>query len=83
MCADDPCTFVWNGRYHFDEEVEMNLLGPISGGGSCWRTAEQPQEVVTSARAITTANGGVWPGPKLGPASSAPSDPAPPTHALR
>ena len=39
MCVDDASTFVENGGYHFEEEVEMNSLGPRNSSESGQRTA--------------------------------------------
>ena len=76
MHADDLGTFVRNGGYYFDEQVEMKFLGPRNEGGNGQRTAEQRRKAAASTRAITTANDGVWSQAELGSTSSAPSGPA-------
>ena len=75
ICADNPDTFVKNKGYHFDEDAEMNLLGPKNGGES--GRSFQARRHHCQRQCLFFS----WAG--LGQTSLAPSGPALPTRVLR
>ena len=58
ICADDPDTFLGNGEYHFEEQVEMNLLGPRIAVKARWRMAIRRRECTTLLHTIHGEIGG-------------------------
>ena len=59
--VNDLGTFIRNGWYHFDEEAELNLLGPRNNDESGWRMMEQCHLAAVRPRAATTANDDIYP----------------------
>ena len=74
MCANDSNTFVGKGRYHLEEQVEVNPLGPRTGGGSGQITSFHHRSSTASYEPSTTAKGSDLAAEEL-PHTSAPSKP--------
>ena len=55
--ADDPSTFITNGRYHCDQKVERKLLAPMLAAKTGWRTAGDAGEPRPSPPPPTTV---IW-----------------------
>ena len=76
MHTDNPGTFFGNKGYHFEEEIELNLVGPKNDGESGRMTTFERRPVVAPARTSTAINGGTSWRMELTLATSMSSSPA-------
>ena len=83
MYVDDSSTFVRNGGYHFDKEVELSGLASIIGSESGRRIVFERRPTVTLPHVATAINGDVPHHTELPPAGLTPSKAFPPACARR
>ena len=78
MCANNLGTFIGNDGYHFEEEIEINLLEPRNGSES---VKHHPTKALP--RDAITVKGGISRPTELPPAGLAPFEPSPLARARR